>query len=713
MIALVLPASASAADTFVNDATGNDANTCLTAGTACKTIGAGISKAGTNDTVRIAPGSYDEQVTLGGGKSLRGTGPVAQTIVDQSANPNASTIRVANAAGTIEGLTIRGFGAFFRGVLHAEAPVTVRGNMFDEDDPNNGVQPTAVLLAAGAGSATVTENTFDDDGDGQQRAVMTESSGSPQVSDNEISDMWHGIDAQRGTPLIRNNEISEIHSGGGVGTAIQVFSTADVHPTIVENTIRPSIPDGGLPQYGIVVWGDDSDADVAAATLRRNRISGQYFGLETINSDGPVTLDGDALTGNFQGVYAADTTVTTGPGDATLTNVTAWGNLTDIVSQDAHLTLNSTISEDAVATAVGDETATCEISFSRGPAIGTNQNGCDGFQTTAAPQFVDPPEFDDPGDVHLESASPMIDAGDPADSPAGTIDFDGDARELDGDLDCTVHRDIGADEFRPAAPDATIDSGPGDGDLVLDATPTFAFSSDGPAACTSFECRVDGGGFGVCSSPHTTAALAEGAHTLAVRARDANGPGPADSRSFRVDARVPQTTITGGPGGVTSDPTPSFRFASNEPGSSFQCRVDGEPFAACTSPRTTSELADGDHTFHVRARDQALRLDPTPASRSFTVDTTAPETTITKAPKRKVKIKKRKKKVAFEFASNESASFECSLDGEAFQPCTSPVTEKVRKGKHLFEVRGSDRLGNVEETPARHAWKVKRKKRRR
>jgi len=66
----------------------------------------------------------------------------------------------------------------------------------------------------------------------------------------------------------------------------------------------------------------------------------------------------------------------------------------------------------------------------------------------------------------------------------------------------------------------------------------------------------------------------------------------------------------------------------------------------------------------------------------------------------------------FEFTSDESASFECSLDGDAFQPCTSPVTEKVRKGEHVFEVRATDEAGNPGE-PATHTWKVKRKKERR
>ena len=66
-------------------------------------------------------------------------------------------------------------------------------------------------------------------------------------------------------------------------------------------------------------------------------------------------------------------------------------------------------------------------------------------------------------------------------------------------------------------------------------------------------------------------------------------------------------------------------------GATFQCRVDGGQFATCTSPFTTAALAQGAHTFEVRALDAAGNADPTPASRAFTIDTAAPDTTIAAA----------------------------------------------------------------------------------
>ncbi len=89
------------------------------------------------------------------------------------------------------------------------------------------------------------------------------------------------------------------------------------------------------------------------------------------------------------------------------------------------------------------------------------------------------------------------------------------------------------------------------------------------------------------------------------------------------DTTPPETTITAGPAGTVSTASASFEFASNETGSSFQCRLDGGAWTGCVSPRQLIGLADGSHTFDVRATDQAGNVDASPASRSWTVSTVA------------------------------------------------------------------------------------------
>ena len=95
------------------------------------------------------------------------------------------------------------------------------------------------------------------------------------------------------------------------------------------------------------------------------------------------------------------------------------------------------------------------------------------------------------------------------------------------------------------------------------------------------------------------------------------------------DTIAPNTTLSSGPSGAFRSTSATFGFSSSEPDSTFECSLDGAPFAACTSPKTYTGLAQGTHTFQVRAIDAAGNVDPTPASRSWRVDTLPPGGSIT------------------------------------------------------------------------------------
>ncbi len=66
-------------------------------------------------------------------------------------------------------------------------------------------------------------------------------------------------------------------------------------------------------------------------------------------------------------------------------------------------------------------------------------------------------------------------------------------------------------------------------------------------------------------------------------------------------------------------PVVVVNFASNEPGSTFRCKLDKRPFAGCRSPKRLENLALGRHTFKVVATDAAGNADPTPAKVSFRI----------------------------------------------------------------------------------------------
>lgn len=86
------------------------------------------------------------------------------------------------------------------------------------------------------------------------------------------------------------------------------------------------------------------------------------------------------------------------------------------------------------------------------------------------------------------------------------------------------------------------------------------------------------------------------------------------------DETPPNTKISSGPSGKTSKHKATFRFASTEAGSTFQCKLDGKKWANCKSPKTYKGLKDGKHVFRLKAIDAAGNVDATPAKRSWRVD---------------------------------------------------------------------------------------------
>jgi hypothetical protein len=241
------------------------------------------------------------------------------------------------------------------------------------------------------------------------------------------------------------------------------------------------------------------------------------------------------------------------------------------------------------------------------------------------------------------------------------------------------------------APNTTITANP----PALSNSTSASFSFTSTEAGSTFECRLDAGSFGACTSPQASTGLADGSHTFQVRATDPAGNVDATPASFTwtVDTAAPNTTITSSPSAPSASAAASFSFTATEVGSSFQCQLDGGGFSSCTSPRSYSGLADGSHTFQVRATDPAGNVDATPASFTWTVDTAAPTASITGGPS----DPSNDAGPTFTFTADESgSSFECRLDGGTFSACTSPHgLTGLTDGSHIFTVRAVDAAGNT------------------
>jgi hypothetical protein len=228
---------------------------------------------------------------------------------------------------------------------------------------------------------------------------------------------------------------------------------------------------------------------------------------------------------------------------------------------------------------------------------------------------------------------------------------------LDGSAKVTTSRYSSGTRDR-TAPETTISSGPAATTTATDAALAFASSELG----STFSCKLDAGRWSRCKPPRAYTALAVSPHQFSVKATDKSGnvdatpavwswsvvapPPPVEEQPAQpgeeppveqppaeeppvepppveeppADTTPPETTIQGGPSGTTTAITASFEISASEGGSTLACKLDGASWAACASPKSLSGLAVGSHTFSARATDSAGNVDPTPASRTWTVE---------------------------------------------------------------------------------------------
>jgi len=156
-----------------------------------------------------------------------------------------------------------------------------------------------------------------------------------------------------------------------------------------------------------------------------------------------------------------------------------------------------------------------------------------------------------------------------------------------------------------------------------DAVVTFA--RDAATGALAFvEQDVNGvAGVAGLDGPKSVAVSGDGAHVY-VSGRNANAVVAFAREPFVApppiagDTDPPETTITKGPKKKSKKKKAKFEFASDEPGSTFQCKLDKGGFEPC-DPAETFKVKRKKHQLQVRAVDPAGNVDPTPAERSWKV----------------------------------------------------------------------------------------------
>jgi hypothetical protein len=300
------------------------------------------------------------------------------------------------------------------------------------------------------------------------------------------------------------------------------------------------------------------------------------------------------------------------------------------------------------------------------------------------------------GGVYTTCSSPHSFTG----LAAGMHAFDVKATDVVGNADPTPARYAWTIDTTP--PDTMITDQPANPTNSISAE--FTFSST--EAVAAFQCSLDYGAYAVCTSPHSFAGLAAGVHTVDVKATDAAGnTDPISARyTWTIDLTPPDTDITIQFADPTNSTSGNFSFSASEAESMFACSLDGEAYAVCTSPHSLAGLAAGPHIFLVKATDAVGNIDPTPASYTWTIDITPPDTTLTDRPANSTTSAA----AEFSFTATEAgSSFQCSLDNGAYAVCTSPHSYAgITTGPHTFTVKATDAVGNTDPTPASFIWTI-------
>lgn len=227
----------------------------------------------------------------------------------------------------------------------------------------------------------------------------------------------------------------------------------------------------------------------------------------------------------------------------------------------------------------------------------------------------------------------------------------------------------------------------------------------------SLRCQINQSPSADCSSKTLSLlGLQDGDHTLTVTLTDAASQIATLGASIRLDRTPPSFILSEKPAAVTGMNSARLTFSATDLLSSvseltFECAVDVADFTACSSPLVLSGLAPGSRSVKVRAIDKAKNKSAVQTV-NWTIDASAPVLMVSEKPSDVSNSKT--PRVAFAASQNGSplTQFNCQLDQQSGQACTSPWTQSaLAEGRHTLTLRAWSLQGSWSE-PLTFSWIV-------
>ena len=239
--------------------------------------------------------------------------------------------------------------------------------------------------------------------------------------------------------------------------------------------------------------------------------------------------------------------------------------------------------------------------------------------------------------------------------------------------------------------------------ITADTTPDFAYVGiDTGSGVNGYECKLDAApAYVACPNTQTLSGLADGQHTLSVRAIDNVGRiSDPISYNWVQDSAAPTVMFVQTPDAITNDPNAQFVFQGLDGGvpiNMFECSLDGGAYVQCNSPHDIANLADGNHSFSVRGRDNAGNMSA-PITYNWLIDTGLPTIAFVETPDPITN----EVNANFQISVQDNAGGsgidrnECRLDAGNYQPCNVAFSyNNLAEGNHVVMARTIDRAGNV------------------